>query len=69
MAPELVVGTLRHSFERMAGLVSPFQRAVFMMFPVSEVHPFTDGNGRVTRIMMNAELVTAGEVRIVIPTV
>jgi hypothetical protein len=40
-----------------------------MMFLVAEVHPFTDGNGRVARIMMNAELVAAGEERIIIPTV
>ena len=40
-----------------------------MMFLVSEVHPFVDGNGRIARIMMNAELVTAGEERIIIPTV
>ena len=33
-----------------------------MMFLVSEVHPFADGNGRAARIMMNAELVAAGEV-------
>jgi|SRR5690606_5838036 len=39
-----------------------------MMFLVSEVHPFDDGNGRVARIMMNSELVAAGEQRIVIPT-
>jgi fido (protein-threonine AMPylation protein) len=39
------------------------------MFLISEVHPFTDGNGRVARIMMNAELVAAGETRIVVPTV
>ena len=40
-----------------------------MMFLVAEVHPFADGNGRAARIMMNAELVAAGEERIVIPTV
>ena len=40
-----------------------------MMLLVSEVHPFVDGNGRIARIMMNAELVTAGEERIIIPTV
>ena len=39
------------------------------MFLVAEVHPFTDGNGRVARIMMNAELVAAGEERIIIPTI
>ena len=40
-----------------------------MMFLVSEVHPFVDGNGRVARIMMNAELVKAGERRIIVPTI
>ena len=28
-----------------------------------------DGNGRIARIMMNAELVAAGEERIIVPTV
>ena len=39
------------------------------MFVVTEVHPFDDGNGRVARIMMNAELVSTRRRRIVIPTV
>jgi Fic family protein len=39
------------------------------MFIASEVHPFADGNGRAARIMMNAELEAAGEVRLIIPTV
>jgi Fic family protein len=39
------------------------------MFMISEVHPFADGNGRAARIMMNAELVAAGENRIIVPTV
>jgi Fic/DOC family protein len=69
VAPELVEGTLRQGFERGGGLVDPFARAVFLMFLVSEVHPFIDGNGRIARIFMNAELVSAGQVRIVIPTV
>ena len=43
--------------------------AAFMLFLVSEVHPFIDGNGRVARIMMNAELVAGGQVKILIPTV
>jgi len=42
---------------------------VFMMFLISEVHPFADGNGRIARVMMNAELVAAGENRIIVPTV
>jgi hypothetical protein len=67
--PEMVEGTLRRGFEIGAGLISPFSRAVYMMFIASEVHPFADGNGRAARIMMNAELETAGEVRLIIPTV
>ena len=40
-----------------------------MMFMISEVHPFNDGNGRVARVMMNAELVRADQSRIIVPTV
>ncbi len=69
VAPDLVEGTLAQGFDFYRNLDSPFARAVFMMFLVSEVHPFADGNGRVARIMMNAELVAADEERIVIPTV
>jgi len=36
---------------------------------VSEVHPFDDGNGRLARIMMNAELQAAGQTRTIVPTV
>lgn len=67
--PELVRGTLRAGFEIGAGLTGPFQRAVYQMFLVSEVRPFADGNGRIARVAMNAELVTAGEVRLIIPVV
>jgi hypothetical protein len=67
--PELVAGTLAEGFDLGASLTSPFARAVFLMFLVSEVHPFANGNGRIARLMMNAEPVTATEVRIIIPTV
>lgn len=69
VAPDLVEGTLRKGFEWLRGLSTPFQRAVFMMFLIGEVHPFVDGNGRCARIMMNAELVAADQSRIIIPTV
>jgi hypothetical protein len=69
VAPDLVTGTLRAGFESGKDLLDPFARAVFLMFVVAEVHPFNDGNGRISRIMMNAELASAGEVRIVIPIV
>ena len=69
VAPELVEGTLVKGFEIYRGLASPLHRAIFMMFLIAEVHPFADGNGRAARIMMNAELVAAGESRIMVPTV
>ncbi len=69
VAPDLVAGTLAQGFDLCRSLETPFQRAVFMKFLVSEVHPFSDGNGRTARIMMNAELLAAGEERIIVPTV
>ena len=66
--PDLVQGTLTRGFEFLDALAKPLQRAIFMMFLVSEVHPFVDGNGRVARAMMNAELVAGDQERIIIPT-
>lgn len=68
VAPTMVEGTLREGFARAAPLRDPFARAVFMMFLISEVHPFDDGNGRIARIMMNSELAAVNEARIIIPT-
>jgi hypothetical protein len=62
--PTLVVG-----WDAGTQIIDPFSRAAYMVFIVSEVHPFEDGNGRIARLMMNAELVTAAQVRILIPTV
>jgi hypothetical protein len=67
--PDLVEGTLARGFELYRSLDGAFERAVFMMYLVAEVHPFDDGNGRIARLMMNAELVTADEQRILIPIV
>ena len=69
VAPELVVGTLRQGFGMYQALDSAFARALFVMFLVAEVHPFADGNGRVARVMMNAELLAGGQTRILIPSV
>lgn len=68
VAPDAVLGTLEKGFDIYRGLVSPFHRAAFIHFLVAEVHPFADGNGRLARIMMNAELVSANEERLVVPT-
>jgi Fic family protein len=67
--PDLTEATLRAGFDAGAPLVGPFARAAYLMFIVTEVHPFEDGNGRIARVMMNAELVHGGEVRIIVPTV
>lgn len=69
VTPGLVHGTLKKGFELYQNLEAPFLRAVFIMFLVAEVHPFSDGNGRIARIMMNAEFVAGDEQRIIIPTV
>ena len=69
VAPNLVKGTLKQGFKLIGSLTDAFARAIYMMFLVSEVHPFNDGNGRIARIMMNAELVHANQTKIIIPTV
>lgn len=67
--PDLIETTLAAGFGYRDRLTSPFAKALFMFFLVAEVHPFSDGNGRVARTLMNAELSNAGECRILIPNV
>lgn len=66
---ELISGTLIKAYDYYQTLRTAFSKALYMMFIISEVHPFLDGNGRIARVMMNAELVNAGESKIIIPTV
>ena len=65
----LVKGTLIQSFDFYRALSHPFAKAAYIMFVLSEVHPFLDGNGRIARIMMNSELVNGNQSKIIIPTV
>ncbi|RUR29224.1 Fic family protein [Legionella qingyii] len=69
VSPEDVLGTLYQGFERYILLKSGIEKALFMQFLISEVHPFDDGNGRLSRIMMNAELVSQSQYKIIIPNV
>lgn len=69
VSPDLVLGTLQKGFELYQNLKEPFHRAVYMMYLIAEVHPFLDGNGRLGRVMMNAELVAAEETRVIIPSI
>ncbi len=69
VSPEQVEGTFAQAFPIYQSLPKGLARAIFMQFLVSECHPFDDGNGRLARIMMNAELVSAEEIKIIVPTV
>ena len=69
VAPTLVAGTLHKGWERYATLPRGLPRAIFAAFLIAEVHPFADGNGRVARVLANAELTAAGHQRVIIPTV
>jgi len=69
VAPDDVIGTLCQGFELYSLLEDGLEKALFMQFLISEVHPFDDGNGRLSRIMMNAELVRSELFKIIIPSV
>ena len=49
-------------------LPSASARALYVLFLIAEVHPFNDGNGRISRLGMNAELEASGLARLIIPT-
>ncbi len=68
VAWELVEETLTRGWPASRDLPSASARALYMLFFVAEVHPFNDGNGRISRLSMNAELEAAGQARLVIPT-
>ena len=66
--PGLVRGTLTEGSELARSVPEGLARAIYLAFLVSEIHPFADGNGRISRLVMNAELSRTGEARIIIPT-
>ena len=68
VAPELVAETLVRGWPASRTLTPPVARALYVLFLVAEVHPFNDGNGRISRLGMNAELEAAGQARLIIPT-
>ncbi|MCC5839408.1 MAG: Fic family protein [Opitutales bacterium] len=68
VAPELVSETLIRGWKAAENLPGGLLRAIFLLFVVAEVHPFSDGNGRISRLGMNAELESAGLARLIIPT-
>jgi len=68
VAPELVSETLIRGWPASRDLPSATARAFYVLFLVAEVHPFIDGNGRISRLGMNAELEASGQARLIIPT-
>ena len=63
---------VRETFEVCSGIAlsipEGLARAIFYGFLISDIHPFEDGNGRISRLMMNAELSRVGLCRVIIPT-
>ena len=66
--PRHVRGTLARGSEVLVSVQAGMPRALLAMFLVAEVHPFNDGNGRLARLVMNAELSVARQCRIIVPT-
>ena len=66
--PGMVRGTLAEGSQLALSVPEGLARAIYYAFLVSEVHPFDDGNGRLSRLVMNAELTRTSLNRIVIPT-
>ncbi|MDO8319990.1 Fic family protein [Rhodoferax sp.] len=66
--PRLVRGTLIEGSKLLTSVPAGTARALLALFLVSEVHPFIDGNGRLARLVMNAELSVLGICRIIVPT-
>jgi hypothetical protein len=68
VSPELVSETLVRAWHLSQDLPAGPARALFMLFLIAEVHPFTDGNGRISRLGMNAEFEHADCARLILPT-
>ena len=68
VTPALVRGTLVQGSKLLTTVPAGSARALLAMFLVAEVHPFNDGNGRLARLVMNAELSAVNACRILVPT-
>ena len=66
--PAHVRGTLAEGSKLARSVPEGLARAIYYAFLISEIHPFDDGNGRLSRLVMNAELTRAGVSRIIVPT-
>lgn len=66
--PGLVRGTIEEGSRLALSVPEGLARAIYYAFIISEVHPFEDGNGRLSRLVLNAELTRMGIHRVIIPT-
>ncbi|SIO64320.1 Fic family protein [Paraburkholderia phenazinium] len=66
--PSHVRGTLAEGSRLALAVPEGLARAIYYLFLIAEVHPFEDGNGRLSRLIMNAELSRVERCRIIIPT-
>ena len=66
--PAFVRGTLQEGSRLATSVPEGLARAIYYAFLVSETHPFDDGNGRLSRLTMNAELSRLGLCRVIVPT-
>ena len=66
--PAMVRGTFEVCSAIALSIPEGLARAIFYGFLISDIHPFEDGNGRISRLMMNAELSRVGLCRVIIPT-
>jgi hypothetical protein len=66
--PGMVRGTMEEGSHLALSVPEGLARAIYYAFLISEVHPFEDGNGRLSRLALNAELTRMGLHRVIIPT-
>ena len=67
--PGQVEGTLRQAWEIGNTLSEPVDRSIFRAVSTVSIHPFLDGNGRITRLSASNVLARAGKIHAIIPTV
>ena len=48
---------LKDKYEKEWQKLTVFERAVYLHMAIINIHPFSDGNGRLARLLMNYELI------------
>ncbi|PPC84694.1 MAG: hypothetical protein CTY38_01205 [Methylotenera sp.] len=67
--PHLVDATLRRAYEIGRSIQNPLDQAIYRAMTTVSVHPFIDGNGRITRLSANSILARHGKQNFMIPIV